>query len=297
MTRPVTNRATNEMPEQARFRLPDGSPPFSAANQGRQHDTMNPTTSIMAAFRQWQVWWWFARRDIRSRYRGSVLGPLWLLATLGILVGGLSLVYGAVFNQPLKTFIPYLTAGFMAWWFVSASITECCTAFIANSALIRNQPLPIAIYVLQALARNAAILATNLVVFLVVALICGLRPSTAHLLLIPGFMLVGALLFSTGLCLAIICARYRDIPHLVTNLLQVAMLLTPIMFVKSMLGPRARLADLNPFFHMVDAIRAPLLGEQPSLTTWLFLVAANMIAAGAALWLMRRAGHRVAYLV
>jgi len=258
---------------------------------------MSSTTSIAEAFRQWRIWWWFARRDIRARYRGSVLGPLWLVFTLGILVAGLSLVYGTVFNQPLKSFIPYLTAGFMAWWFVSVSITECCSAFIANSPLIRNQPLPIAVYVLQALARNALILATNLSVFLVVAIACGLTPSATHLLAVPGFVLVCSLLFSTGLCLAIICARFRDIPHLVTNLLQVAMLLTPIMFLKSMLGPRAAFADYNPFFHMVDAIRGPLLGEAPSALTWSFLVLANLLAAAAAAWLMRRAGHRVAYLV
>lgn len=258
---------------------------------------MSSTTSIAEAFRQWRIWWWFARRDIRSRYRGSVLGPLWLVATLGILVGGLSVVYGTVFNQPLRTFIPYLTAGFMAWWFVSASITECCTAFINSSALIRNQTLPIAIYVLQTIARNVLILATNIVVFLVVALVFGLRPSLTNLLTIPGFILVSALLFSGGLCLAIICARFRDIPHLMANLLQVAMLLTPIMFLKSMLGPRAAFAEFNPFFHMVDAIRSPLLGETPSLLTWSFLLAANLLAAAAAAWLMSRAGHRVAYLV
>jgi len=258
---------------------------------------MSSTTSIAEAFRQWRIWWWFARRDIRSRYRGSVLGPLWLVATLGILVGGLSVVYGAVFNQPLETFIPYLTAGFMAWWFVSVSISECCTAFINSSALIRNQPLPIAIYVLQTIARNVLVLATNITVFLVVALFCGLRPLLTNLLVIPGFILVSTLLFSVGLSLAIICARFRDIPHLVANLLQVAMLLTPIMFLKSMLGPRAAFADYNPFFHMVDAIRGPLLGEAPSALTWSFLVLANLLAAAAAAWLMRRAGHRVAYLV
>lgn len=258
---------------------------------------MSSTTSITEAFRQWRIWWWFARRDIRSRYRGSVLGPLWLVATLGILVGGLSIVYGTVFSQPLKTFIPYLTAGFMAWWFVSISITECCTAFINSSALIRNQPLPIAIYVLQTIARNIIILATNMIVFLVVALFCGLQPSLTNLLAIPGFVLVSTLLFNLGLCLAIICARFRDIPHLVANLLQVTMLLTPIMFLKSMLGPRAVFANLNPFFHMVDAIRGPLLGETPSPLTWLFLVLGNILAVMASAWLMRQAGHRVAYLV
>lgn len=258
---------------------------------------MSSTTSLAEAFRQWRTWVWLAKRDIKARYRGSVLGPLWLLATLGVLVGGLSIVYGTVFNQPLKTFIPYLTAGFMAWGFISTSIAESCSAFIGNSALIRNQPLPIAVYVFQTIARNALIFATNLLVLLVVAIACGLTPTSINLLAIPGFVLVGTLLGSTGLCLAIICARYRDIPHLVTNLLQVAMLLTPIMFLKSMLGPRAAFANFNPFFHMVDAIRGPLIGEMPSLLTWSVLVVANIAAAAAALWLMRRAGHRVAYLV
>lgn len=258
---------------------------------------MRSTTSISDAFSQWRIWCWFARRDIRSRYRGSVLGPLWLVATLGVLVGGLSLVYGTLFAQPLRTFIPYLTAGFMAWTYISTNVTECCSAFTGNSALIRNQPLPLAVYVLQTVARNAIIFGTNLLVLAAVTIACGLRPGWSNLLAIPGFLLVSTLLFGVGLCLAIICARFRDIPHLVANLLQVAMLLTPIMFLKSMLGTRAALANCNPFFHMVESIRAPLIGEQPSTATWLFLVVATALALSAAAWLMRRAGHRVAYLV
>lgn len=255
------------------------------------------TTSIPDAFRQWRIWLWFARRDIRARYRGSVLGPLWLFFTLGILVAGLSIVYGTIFNQPLKTFIPYLTAGFMTWWFISGCVTECCTAFIDNAKSIRNQPLPIGIYVMQAVARNALVLGSNFAVFLLVAVVCGVPVSLATLLAVPGFLLTTGVLCSTGLCLAMICARYRDIPHLVSNLLQVSMLLTPIMFLKSMLGPRAALAYWNPFFHLVDAVRSPLLGEFPSPITWMFLVASNVVCAVCAIRLMRRAGHRVAYIV
>ncbi len=258
---------------------------------------ISSTTSIPEAFRQWPIWLWFARRDIRARYRGSVLGPLWLLFTLGILVGGLSIVYGTIFNQPLKTFIPYLTAGFMAWWFISGSITDCCTAFIDNAKSIRNQPLPLGIYVLQAVTRNALVLGSNFAIFLIVALICGVRITLATPLFLVGFLLAAGVLCSIGLCLAMICARYRDIPHLVSNLLQVSMLLTPIMFLKSMLGPREAFAYWNPFFHLVDAVRAPLLGDYPSPITWVFLLAANAIGALAALWLMQRAGRRIAYLV
>lgn len=256
-----------------------------------------PTNSIPAALRCWPVWVWLARQDIKARYRGSFLGPLWLVLNLGILVAGLSLVYGTVFEQPLHIYAPYLTAGFLTWWFVSGCIIDSCAAFTANSQLIRNQPLPIGIYVFQVISRQGLLLAHNLIVFALVAIIFGLRPNAATLLVLPGFAAVALLLGTGGLSLAVICARFRDIPHFVTNLLQIAMLVTPIMFLKTMLGSREALAQFNPFFHLVDAIRSPLIGEAPGLSTWWFLAAANLLSALFAFWLMRRAGHRVAYLV
>lgn len=259
---------------------------------------MNPsTTSISAALRQWPVWVWLARQDIKARYRGSFLGPLWLVLNLGLLVAGLSLVYGTVFEQPLHIYAPYLTAGFLTWWFISGCINDSCAAFTANSKLIRNQPLPLGIYVFQVITRHTLLLAHNLVVFALVALVFRLRLSPETLLVLPGFSAVALLLGTSGVSLAVICARFRDIPHLINNLLQIAMLVTPIMFLKSMLGPREALAQLNPFFHLVDAIRSPLMGEAPGATTWWFLAAANLLSALFAFWLMRRAGHRVAYLV
>lgn len=254
-------------------------------------------TSLSAAFRQWPVWLWFARQDIRARYRGSLLGPLWLVLNLGILIGGLSIIYGTVFQMPLKTYVPYITAGFMAWWFISGCLTESCSAFITNSQLIANQPLPLGIYVLRVIARQVLLFAHNFIVLVVVAAVFLIRPNAQLLLFVPGFLLVLALLLTLGVFLAIVCARYRDIPHTVTNLLQISMFITPIMFMKDMLGSRSRLATWNPFYHMVDAIRAPLLGEAPDASTWVFLIVANVASLALTLWLMKRAGHRVPYLV
>lgn len=69
------------------------------------------------------------------------------------------------------------------------------------------------------------------------------------------------------------------------------------MSLKSMLGSRAALAQFNPFFHLIDAIRSPLMGEAPEPATWWFLAGTNLLSALLAFWLMRRAGHWVAYLV
>ncbi|MGX2040491.1 ABC transporter permease [Methylocaldum sp. MU1018] len=254
-------------------------------------------TSLASALMHWPVWLWFGRQDIRSRYRGSLLGPLWLVLNLGILVSTLSLIYATVFDLPLNVYMPHVTTGFLAWWFIAGVMTDSCTAFTANAQIIRNLPLPLGIHVLRVLTRNSLLMAHNFIVYLVVAIIFSIWPNLNTLLVLPGLLLVCGLLFTIGLSFAIVCARYRDVPHIVTSIIQVVMFVTPIMFLKDMLARKAILADVNPFYHMIEAIRAPLLGQAPEILTWGFLITGNLVSAFVAVWLIRRAGHRVPYLV
>ena len=254
-------------------------------------------TSLFSALMHWPVWLWFGRQDIRSRYRGSLLGPLWLVLNLGILVATLSLIYATVFDLPLDVYMPHVTTGFLASWFIAGAMTDSCTAFTTNAQIIRNLPLPLGIHVLRVLTRNGLLMAHNFIVYLIVAIAFGIWPNFNTLLVLPGLLLVFSLLFTMGLLLAIVCARFRDVPHIVTSIVQVVMFITPIMFLKDMLARKAILAEANPFYHMIEAIRAPLLGHAPEMLTWGFLVSANLVSAFVAAWLMRRAGHRVPYLV
>lgn len=254
-------------------------------------------TSLTEAFRQWPIWTWFARRDIRSRYRGSLLGPLWLVLNLGILVGSLSLIYATVFGLPLEVYMPHVTTGFIAWFFISGSLNDACTAFTANAQLVRNMPLPLGVHVLRLVARNSLLMAHNLIIYLVAVVAFGIVPNLNTLLVVPGFLLVASLLYTGGMSLGVICARFRDVPHIVASVVQVTMFVTPIVFLKSMLQRQVIIADANPFYHMIEAIRAPLLGQPVEPQTWLFLIAANLASLAFAVWLMRRAGHRVPYLV
>ena len=257
-------------------------------------ETINAFSS---AFKHWHIWLWFARQDIRSRYRGSLLGPIWLVLNLGILVAALSLIYATIFKLKLEVYVPHVALGFIAWWFVAGTLTESCTAFTDNSQIIRNMPLPLGIHVLRVLARQALLMAHNLIVYLIVAVIFRISPSINTLLVLPGFILVSTLLFTMGLSLAIICARYRDVPHIISSAIQVIIFVTPILFLKEMLQKKMIIADANPFYHMVEVIRAPLLGHPPEMFSWEFMIIANIVSAAFAIWLMWRAGHRVPYLV
>lgn len=253
--------------------------------------------AIIEGFLTWPVWLWFARQDIKSRYRGSMLGPLWLVLNLGILVVALSVIYATIFGLKLDKYMSYVTTGFIAWWFVSGTLMDSCTAFTANSQIIRNLPLPIGVHVMRVLMRNTLLLLHNMIVYVVVVVAFGIWPNVNTLLALVGFGLVALLLFSLGISLAIACARFRDIPHIVSSIVQVMVFVTPIMFFKDMLQNRSYIADVNPFYHMIEAIRAPLLGDFPEQSTWVFLVCANLITFLFATWLVKSTGHRVPYLV
>lgn len=261
------------------------------------HSSPNTLSSFGAAARAWPIWLWFARLDIRARYRGSLLGPVWLALNLATLSIGMGIVYGAVFGMPLSEYIPYLTTGFMVWWFLSGSLNESCTAFTANERLIRNQRLPLGIYVLRVLARNWLLLGHNFLVFVGVAIFFGLKPTFESLLVVPGFLLLATLVFQLSIILAILCARFRDVPHVVANFLQLFMLVSPIAYKRSQLEKHAPLADWNPVYHMIDVVRAPLLGHAPAPLTWMVLLCANLVFGAAAFLLMRRWGSRVPCMV
>ena len=73
------------------------------------------------------------------------------------------------------------------------------------------------------------------------------------------------------LFLSVLCARYRDLPQIVASLLLVMFYLTPIMWMPSLLpqqNTNVKLLILNPFFHLMEIVKAPLLGNLPSILNW-----------------------------
>jgi ABC-2 type transporter len=85
---------------------------------------------VIAGFRAWPVWGLMGWDDIRQRYRRSVIGPFWITLSMGIFILVLGVIYSRLFHTELKSYLPYLTAGFIVWGFMSAAASESCIAFI-----------------------------------------------------------------------------------------------------------------------------------------------------------------------
>jgi lipopolysaccharide transport system permease protein len=208
--------------------------------------------------------------DVRQRYRRSTLGPFWLTMSMGVTIAVIGVVFSQLFKAPIRDYVPFLAIGMIMWTFISTTITESCSSFVASDLIIKQLPIPLFVHVLRVIWRNLVIMAHNAIIYPLVLLATGGSISFTAFLSILGIFLIVLNLTWVCLFLAVICTRYRDLPQIIISLLQVIFYLTPIMWVPELLPAKAAifLLDLNPFYHLFQLVREPLLGEYPNLFSW-----------------------------
>ena len=152
-------------------------------------------------------------------------------------------------------------------------------------------------HVLRVVWKNTLIFAHNCVIIIIV-LLFALPPLDWSLLLVPFgvlALLVNAIWF--GILLGLISVRFRDIPQLVTSVLQVGLFLTPILWKVEMLGTHQWLAWINPVFHFIELIRSPLMGTGAAPFSWAAVGLITLIGSLTTLVLFSRFRSRIAYWV
>jgi len=265
---------------------------------------VRPVSSTVRAARdlreglvRWWLWGLVAWCDIKQRYRGSVLGPFWLTLSTAIMIGGLGALYSRLFHTDITTYLPYLSLGILTWGLISSLLTECCTAFISADHVIKQIRMPLSVHLYRVIARNVIVFGHNMVVYVVVAFWFQVPFGWADLMVLPGMALLMLGMIPSGLILAAVCARFRDIPQVVASLLQVIFFMTPIMWRPEVLGPDIALALYNPFNGFIDVIRAPLLGEWAPTTSWDLALGVTALAWLVAFPFFARFRARIAYWV
>ncbi|MFJ6670332.1 ABC transporter permease [Actinosynnema sp. NPDC091369] len=276
---------------------------------------------VRDAWRQRELWGHLGWQDIKQRYRRSVIGPLWITISMGTTALALGLLYSQLFNQQLSTFLPYVTAGFIIWNFILGVVTEGTEVFISNEGLIKHLPAPITVHVLRMVWRQVLFLLHNLAIYVIVVAI--FFPTLIHsyrmegdpvsqpglswtvLLAIPGFALVVVNAVWVALLFGIISTRFRDIPPVINSFINLVFFMTPIVWHVGVLNKvtdgegswRILIAELNPIFHFVEIVRAPMLGHTQDWHHWVVVGAFTVVGWALALVAMRNYRARVSYWV
>lgn len=252
---------------------------------------------VAAAFKRHALIALLAWQDIQQRYRRSALGPFWLTISMSVMIGAIGLVFSQVFKVPTQDFLPFIAIGIILWTFISNVILEGCSGFIVAENIIKQLPIPLFVHILRMVWRNVLILGHNIVIFPLVLIAVGKPLGLIALLSIPGFLLATINLTWVALVLATICARYRDMPQMVGSLIQVTFYLTPIIWMPTTISAHVSgyLLDLNPVYHLLEIIRAPLLGTMPTTTNWLVSLAMAVLGTIFSLAFYGNYRRRIAY--
>ena len=254
---------------------------------------------LAQGWRQRSLWGYLGWQDIKQRYRRSVLGPLWISISMGVIATAMGVLYGALFGEPIATFLPYVATGLLIWNFINGCILEGSEVFIANEGLIRFLPAPISLHVYRLLWRQTLFFLHNLVIWVLLVIVFPQPLSASVLLAVPAFLL---LMLNGGwitVLAGIIATRFRDIPPIIASLTQLLFFMTPIVWSYERLrtNPLAAYVELNPVMHFVEILRQPLLGQDIIWRHWVIVGVITVVGCAVSLLALRNYRARVAYWV
>jgi lipopolysaccharide transport system permease protein len=250
---------------------------------------------IRDGLRLWRLAWALGWLDIRLRYRGSVLGPLWLTISTGVMVGALGFLYSTLFKMDLHDYLPFLALSLVLWSFLTASVSDACTGFTEAEGVIRSVRMPFTVFAIRTVIRNIVILAHNIIVVAVVFVIFSRWPGAGALLALPGVVLWLINALALNLMLGAFCARFRDILPIINSIMQIAFFLTPVIWKPEQLGGLQWILPFSPFFDLIEIVRAPLLGEGLPITAWIGALGYTAALCAIAWAFFLRARGRIAF--
>lgn len=233
-----------------------------------------------------EVLYFLVWRDLKIRYKQTVLGVTWILIQPLVTVLIFTVIFGWLAKMPSEG-IPYPVfayAALLPWNFFAAAIDR------SGNSLVNNQQFITKIYFPRLLIPVAAILAgipdilISFVVFIGLMLCFGLTP-TVSIVLLPLFLLLATgTALGVGLWLSALNVRYRDIKYLLPFLVQIWMYASPVVYSVDLIPERWRwLLGINPMAGVIDGFRWALLGRAQALSdlTWISIaVAAILLLSG-----------------
>jgi lipopolysaccharide transport system permease protein len=279
------------------------SPPVSTQTEIYTPNYVRPSQGQLAiqdlldGARAWPLWTKLGWNDILQRYRRSMLGPFWLTASMAIMVIALGVVYSRLFKIELHDFLPFLCVGLLVWTYISSTIAEAGSLYTGSESYIKQIRLPYSVYAFRFMWSRMIVMAHNFVIYFVVLIYFQYSPGFGVWTVVPGFLLLTLNLTLLSLYLGMVSARFRDIPQIIASVIQIAFFITPVMWRPELLGADSLIVMLNPFFHLIEIVRAPLLGYAFPTQSYIAVVILTVINSAIAATFFASFRCRISYWV
>ena len=211
------------------------------------------------------------RQDLRSKYRGSVLGMFWtVLIPLGITLI-MATVYSILWESDITYFIPYLFSGLTPWNYITDSCLGGSNSYIAAEGYIKQLPIDIQIFPVRYALGSWISLLLGLLAYFVTTFFINSSMFTWYMLMAVPALFLFLLL---GIVLSTLCSTaqvyLRDFTPMMSIILQGMFYVTPILYEYERMKDRGMsfIYEYNPFFYPIQMLRDALMGKPPAANTW-----------------------------
>lgn len=283
--------------------MPSASDAFAAdpalwVIEPRQHSTFARVREVWS-YRY--LWWYFASALVKSLYRGSMLGWLWLLIRVVAPIGLNALVFGDMLDQASKVDqVPYFLfflCGTVSWTVFERSLFYITRSVERNRRLVTRVYFPRLILPVSSMAPGLVYLAVLLLVLAITVVVFHQREGIWYVTFSPRLLVAAAsvvvgLFFAiaVGLWTSVLQARYRDVRYALRYITPFWFLMTPVVYPMSTLSSKySWLVAINPMAPIVEAFKWGTLGHgvfaQGPVTISLSLVVITMLTG---LWFFNR---------
>jgi ABC-type polysaccharide/polyol phosphate export permease len=208
-------------------------------------------------------------RNLKVRYKNSVLGFLWSLLNPLLMTLVFTIVFTVMMPSPIDRFPVFFMCGFLSWSFFSASLSSATGSIVNNAGLIKKVYFPREILpIVEVLSNLVNFLLALIVLF---AMLRFFRFSLTPAVLMLPFIIVTQVIFTFGMSFLFSTANvfYRDTQHILEVLLQAWFFMTPIFYSISILPERATVLgipiDLHVWLRRVNPMASLVASYQDAL--------------------------------
>jgi lipopolysaccharide transport system permease protein len=207
-------------------------------------------------------------RDIKVRYKQTVLGILWAIIRPLLTMLVFTFVFGRLANMPVGGAAPYaimVFAGLLPWQFFSNALTESSNSLIGNEKLITKVYFPRLIIPVSSVITSFVDFLISFVILLALFIVYNYIPP-AEIFFIPLFWIMAvAASIGPGLWLTALNVRYRDFRHIIPFIVQFGLFVSPVGYSSSVIPAEWQwFYALNPMAGVIDGFRWCIVKDSPN---------------------------------
>ena len=210
------------------------------------------------------------KKDLRGRYKGSVLGFMWTFINPLLQMGVYTLVFSIILRNDIDKYYLFLFVALVPWIFFSASLTGGADSVLASKDMLKKIYFPREVLPISYVTGAFVNMLLSFVVIFGVIIFTGHGLNPLALLTLPIIMLVEYVMaLGIALLSSALTVYFRDLSYILGIIAMIWQYLTPIMYSSDLVPDKLRpLWNLNPMTPVIEAYRSVLYAKQvPQLST------------------------------